>query len=94
MKIKDKGWLEILFWIVIIVLFIMILTRIFGKSATDVQIYITILTGMLAIMTYLIKSNNQISKMNREIGEMKTQITESFKKVREDINKLQNKKRR
>ncbi len=81
---KISFW-EILFWIIIIILIIMILTRISGKSATDVQVYVTIVMGMIAIMGY-------IMKMNREIGEIKVHMINSFKNVREDINKLKNKK--
>jgi len=34
---KKINWLEILFWLIMIVLFIMILTKIVGSSAIDVQ---------------------------------------------------------
>jgi len=34
---KKINWLEILFWLIMIVLFIMILTKIVGSSATDFQ---------------------------------------------------------
>lgn len=78
---KKIEWLEILFWIIMIILFIMILSRIFGHSATDIQIYITLVMGMITIMGY-------IMRMNREIEEIKIQMISSFKKVREDISKL------
>lgn len=85
MKKNKINWFEIVFWIVIIILFIMILTRIFGKSATDIQIYLAIVMVMITIMGHIVK-------MNREIGEMRVHMIESFKRVREDINKLQKKK--
>lgn len=78
---KKTNWFEIVFWVILIVLITMIITRIFGSSATDIQIYIAVTTGMLTIMGYIVK-------MNREIGELKTQMMNSFKKIRKDINKL------
>jgi len=85
---KKIEWLEILFWIIMIILFIMILSRIFGHSATDIQIYLAIFTGLFIIMGHILKLNNNIGKLNREIGEIKIQMISSFKKVREDISKL------
>ncbi len=75
------NWLEVLFWIIILLLLAMVLTRIFGHSATDVQIYLAFISGLLVVMT-------QIVKMNREIGEIKIQMKNSFRKVRDDIEKL------
>jgi len=60
MKTKKINWFEILFWVVILILVIMILTRIFGKSATDIQIYITIVMGMITIMGYILKMNREV----------------------------------
>ncbi len=78
------NWLEILFWIIILLLFIMILSRIFGKSATDIQIYVGFISGLLIIMSYIVK-------MNREIGEIRLQTANSFEKVREDMDKIKEK---
>ena len=60
------------------VLFIMILTRIFGSSATDVQIYLGFVSGILIVMSF-------IARLNRETGEMKIQMKNSFDKVKDDI---------
>lgn len=60
--------LEILFWIVILVLIIMILTRIFGKSATDIQIYLGFISGLLILVGFIMRVNDNVSKLNREIG--------------------------
>ncbi len=82
---KETSWLEILFWVMMVILFIMILTRIFGHSVTDVQIFLTATMIILTIMGYIVK-------MNREIGEIKIHMINSFKKVRNDINTLSTKK--
>ena len=87
MKMKNKekiGWLEILFWIVIIALFIMILTRIFGNSATDIQIYLGFITSLITIMIF-------IAKHYRETGEIKRDIKYNFLRVKEDMKRIESK---
>ena len=74
-------WLEILFWIIIIVLFIMILTRVFGSSASDVQIYIGFVSGFIVVMGF-------IAKHHREIGVMKSEVKHGFEKVRGSFDKV------
>ena len=65
--------------IVIILLFLLsvyfILTRIFGRSATDLMIGVT-LFSLLGGLLY---------KLNREFGEFKITTISSFKKLKEDI---------
>ena len=53
-----------------------VLTRIFGHSATDLSITITLFT-LLGSMLY---------KLNREVGEFKIKTISSFDKLRLDIN--------
>lgn len=96
---KRINWLEVLLWIVMAVLFIMILSRIFGRSATDIQIYLAFFSGLLLIMNYTGKLNRevgeikfQIADTKKQIGGIETRMINSFKKVREDINKLQKKR--
>ena len=92
MSKKKINWFVIIFWAIIIILTIMILTRIFGNSATDVQIYITLIMGMLVIMGYIVKGN-------REIGEIKvgmqyiisTGVKEGFTKIKEDMSLIKKK---
>ena len=84
MKTKRIERLEILFWIVMIILFIMILSRIFGKSATDTQIYLAFFTGLLIIMGH-------IFKLNREFGEFKIRSINSFNSIKKDINLIKKK---
>ena len=82
---KNKvEWIDIFFWIILIVLFTMVLTRVFGNSATDIQIYIAIITALAGIINY-------VAKHHREIGEIKIDMKHSFSKVRGDINRLEGK---
>ena len=83
--------LEILLWIVMLILFYMILTRIFGHSATDIQIYLGFISGFLIIMGFFMRSNDNYNKLNREVGEIKISMTHSFQKIKEDINEIKNK---
>lgn len=78
---KEINWLEILLWIILIAIFIMILTRIFGKSATDVQLYLGFFSGLLVVMGYL-------AKLNREFGEFKIEVRNALEQIREGINNL------
>ena len=82
--------LEVLFWIVMLALFIMILSRIFGNSATDIQVHVAFFSGLLIIASLVVSTNNKVMshliKINREIGEIKSQMKTSFDKVKEDIN--------
>ena len=81
---KDIKWLEVLFWVVIIILFIMILTRIFGNSATDTQIYLGFMTSLVAIMIF-------IAKHYRETGEIRRDMMYNFLKVKEDMIRIESK---
>ena len=78
--------LEILLWVVILILFYMILTRIFGNSATDIQIYLGFLSSFLVVIGFLIGTNNKVSNLNREMGEAKISIKHNFERVRNDVN--------
>ena len=84
MKDGGFGWLEVLFWIVMAVLVWMILTRVFGNSATDVQIFIGIVSGFFLVTGYMMR-------MNREIGEIKIDIKHNFERVGEDIKSINDK---
>lgn len=84
MRYRKIEWIEILFLIIIIILFVMILTRIFGNSATDVQIYIGFITSLVAIMIF-------IAKHYRETGEIRRDMRHNFQMVKEDINRIESK---
>ncbi len=86
-KMEKQGkieWLEILFWVVMIILFIMILTRVFGNSATEIQIFLGFVTGFMIIMGF-------IAKHHREIGEIKINMKHSFAKAKEDMDRMERK---
>ncbi len=89
---KKINWLEILLWAIMVVLFIMILTRIFGNSATDIQIYLAFFSSLVLVAGYMISSNNKIMshivKLNREVGEIKAEVN-SFRKDKEEVEKDQ-----
>ena len=78
------NWLEVLLWIMMIVIFIMILSRIFGNSATDIQVYLGFASILVVIMGY-------ISRLNREVGEVKVGIKHSFDKIKEDVGLIKKK---
>ena len=87
---KVNVW-DILLWLMMAILLFMILTRVFGNSATDVQIYLGIITSMIVIVGYMMKLMENDSKLNREIGEIKTNMSNSFDKVREDMRLIKDK---
>lgn len=80
---KEISIWDVLFWIIMTLLFIMLLTRMFGSSASDLQIFFTFLSILLIGMGHIIK-------LNREVGEMKVGIKYSFNKVKEDTTLLRN----
>jgi len=84
---KWSIW-DIMLFGIIIILLIMIMTRIFRHSATEIQIYLGFISGFLIITGFIIKSLNNFSNLNREVGEIKINMKNSFEKVRIDINNL------
>jgi len=88
---KRIGWLEILFWIVMAILFIMIMTKVFGKSATDIQIFLGFFTGLLILMGHIIKLKGDVNHLNREFGEFKIKTINSFKNLKKDISSIKKK---
>lgn len=94
MQKKNKGkieWMEILFWVVIIALFIMILTKMFGSSATEIQIYLGFITSIVVVMSFLAKHHREIGVIETKIENNFEKVKESFVKVREDMNRIENK---
>jgi hypothetical protein len=73
--------------IIIIILFILavyfILRRIFGHSATDISISVTLFM-LLGTLLY---------KLNREFGEFKVKSVYTFEKMKEDLNLIKKKLR-
>ncbi len=72
------GWLEVLIMVMFVIVVYMILTRLFGHSATDLAITVGLFTLLFA---------NQY-KINRELGEIKISITQSFERVKEDMHQI------
>lgn len=72
--------------VTILILFFMavyfILTRIFGHSATDLTITVTLFC-LLGSMLY---------KLNREVGEFKLNVVHSFEKIGEDLKEIKKRK--
>ncbi len=71
------NFLRILFWIFVIITFGMILTRIFGHSATDLQILI----GILSIFF------TNIVDLYYRLGKIEMNMISSFARVESDIKK-------
>lgn len=70
--------IDVLIIILFVVTIYFILTRIFGHSASDLTISISMFT-LLGSLLY---------KINREIGEFKIKTINSFERLREDLNGL------
>ena len=68
--------------ILLIILFLLavyfILTRLFGHSASDLAISVTLFT-LVGGMLY---------KLNREFGEFKIRVINTFSRLKEDVNEI------
>lgn len=72
------NWIQVLSIILFVIVVYMILTRLFGHSATDLAI-----TVGLFVLLFI----NQY-QLNREVGEIKSALKYDFIKVKEDIQKV------
>lgn len=69
--------------ILTIVVFILILQKLFGSSPTEVQVTF----GLASILfTFLLKINSSHNKLNREVGELKTDVQHIHQKL-DDVEK-------
>lgn len=86
-KIVSSKWsvFEVLLFLIMAILLIMIMTRIFGHSATDIQIYIGVITGFFMMIGFIMKLFSNHGNLNREVGEMKIGMKNSFERVRDDF---------
>ncbi len=78
---KKMGLVDIFIIVMFLLTIYFILTRLFGHSATDTTISVslfTILSGLLY-------------NLNKEFGEFKIKTIHSFNKLKEDINKISKK---
>jgi len=78
--IQGKA-LKGLFWILVGVLIFMLISRLTGHSATDVQIFLTIF-GLVF---------TSITDMHRRIGSIESRVESGFKKVSEDMSLIKTK---
>lgn len=77
--VKTKfGWLDVLLIILFLLSVYLILTKLFGHSATPIEITFSVFVVLGGLMY----------KINREIGEIRIKMINGFIKIREDINKL------
>lgn len=72
------NWTQVLSIILFVIVVYMILTRLFGHSATDLAI-----TVGLFVLLFI----NQY-QLNREMGEIKSALKYGFIKVKEDISRI------
>ena len=82
---KKFNLIDILIILLFLLSVYLILTRIFGHSASDLTIMISLFSFFGSILFKLVFV---ISNLNREIGEFKVKTINSFKKLREDLNDL------
>lgn len=84
--VKTKfSWVELLAIILFLLSVYLILTRIFGQSATDLVIGV----GLFTFLGVLIYNNmSQIAKLSREVGEIKVGVKNGFEKVSVDMKRL------
>lgn len=79
--VKKINWIDIVLVILFILAVYFILTRIFGHSASDLAISVT-LFSFLAGALY---------KLNREFGEFRIRTINGFDKLKEDTNLIKKK---
>ena len=78
------SWIDVMIIILFILSVYFILTRIFGHSATDVTISVTLFT-LIGGLLY---------KLNREFGEFKIRTVNSFERLKEDLKEINKKIKR
>lgn len=78
---KKISWIDIAIVILFILAVYFILTRIFGHSATDITISVTLFT-LVGGLLY---------KLNMEFGEFRIRTMNNFDNLKDDINGIKNK---
>lgn len=84
---KSISLIDVLIVVLILLAIYLIMTRILGHSATDIQIFITF---FLLLTSLIYKLTSSIYSLNREFGEFKIKTMNSFKIMKEDIGGLRN----
>lgn len=75
-------WLDVLGIIFLLFAVYLILTTIFGNSATPIEVTVIIFLGLGSLF------GSQLYKLNREMGEMKVSVKHSFVRVKDDIHSV------
>jgi len=78
-------WLDVLGIAALIFAVYLILTTIFGNSATPIEVTLMLFLGLGSLF------GSQIYKLNREVGEIKINMKHSFNNIKEDINSIKKK---
>lgn len=78
----EIRWSQLLAIAVTILFLYMVLTRIFGHSATDFSL---VLTAFGTLGTWIINLESRFSTINREIGEFKTSMLHFRNEVMEKL---------
>lgn len=84
-------WINILLVLLFLLLIYLISTRLFGHSATDLTINITLFTFLGGLIYYL-NTNimNHVVKLNREFGEFKVKTINTFERLKDDTKEIKN----
>lgn len=88
MKKFKFSWIDIIIIILFLLSLYLILTRIFGHSATDLTITISLFTFLGSLV---FKLTYFILNFNREFGEFKIKSINSFDNIKEDISLIKKK---
>ncbi|MBU0460380.1 MAG: hypothetical protein KKH52_03690 [Nanoarchaeota archaeon] len=78
-------WLDVLGIVFLIFAVYLILTTIFGNSATPIEVTLMLFLGIGSLF------GSQIYKLNREVGEIKINMKYSFNKIKEDMDAIKKK---
>ncbi len=79
------SWFDVLIIILFLLSVYFILTRIFGESASDLTIIVSLFSffGSLFVRTIYV-----IYNLNREVGEFKVNSMSSFNRIKNDMGSL------
>lgn len=82
---KKFSWIDVVIIILFLLSVYLILTRIFGESASDLTIIVSLfsfLGGLIFKLVFL------VSESNREFGEFKIKTIHSFTAVKHDFDNI------
>lgn len=75
-------WLDVLGIVFLLFAIYLILTTIFGNSATPIEVTLMLFLGLGSLF------GSQLYKLNRELGEIKVSMKQSFERVKGDIKEI------